>query len=353
VAKLRLRDCNEHPRQLRASRRSSTPHELDRHLHSLWARLPIRALRRIATGLLLAVAGYGLIAARKPIFSAMSDLSRANLAFLGIALAAEVASVACYVAMFVVLLRRSPVAVPTRTIVSLTVIGIAMLNSLPGGQGIATIYWYQQLTRRQVQRSVVALALLVTTVIEIATLPVIASAGLIFGGSGYGADVRIPLFTVSALIITVTVVFRRHLLPVALWMLRKLKVDTRDVPATGQHVLALFALGLLNWLFDAGALLAALAALGVSLPLRDVIISYSLGQLVSTIPILPGGGGSVEATMVAGLVVAGGATAIVVAAVIVYRIIGAWGFVPIGWFLWLIAPKSRAEPQPALPLVAS
>jgi uncharacterized protein (TIRG00374 family) len=84
-----------------------------------------------------------------------------------------------------------------------------------------------------------------------------------------------------------------------------------------------------------------LAALGQTLPLRGVVVAYVLGQLVSAIPILPGGGGSVEATTAAGLVVAGGATTTAVAAVLLYRVIGAWGLVPLGWALWLTIPGAK------------
>jgi uncharacterized membrane protein YbhN (UPF0104 family) len=67
---------------------------------------------------------------------------------------------------------------------------------------------------------------------------------------------------------------------------------------------------------------------------------------VSAIPILPGGG-IVEATNAAGLVVAGGATNAVVTAVLLYRVIGARGLVPLGRALWLTipnAPHGQLEP---------
>jgi len=48
-----------------------------------------------------------------------------------------------------------------------------------------------------------------------------------------------------------------------------------------------------------------------------VVVAYPLGQLVSAIPILPGGD-TIEATMSAGLVLAGGTGAAVIAAVLLY-----------------------------------
>jgi putative heme transporter len=112
--------------------------------------------------------------------------------------------------------------------------------------------------------------------------------------------------------------------------------------------LALLVLGFLNWLFDAAVLFAALAAMGQTISVRGVIVAYTLGQLVSAIPILPGGGGTIEATMSAGLILAGGTSAAVIAAVLLYRIVSAWALVPLGWGLWRTMPNAHgAQLEPA------
>jgi uncharacterized membrane protein YbhN (UPF0104 family) len=343
VVKLRLRDCSEHPRQLRTSRAHAGLYELDRRLHSVWSQLPLRQLRIAGTFVLLCTAAYVLIAKHAALRAALAEVEHARTDYLLLAILSEIGSIACYVGIFQLLLSRSAVAVPARTIVSLTLIGIAMLNSLPGGQAVSTVYWYQQLTRRHVGRSTVAAALLASTLIGIATLPLLAAGGLALGGRGYGEGLKAPVLVIAGTTLAGSFIFRRHLLPGALRVLRRLGVESSDAPTGAKHLLALLVLGTLNWLLDAGALFAALAALGISLPIPDVLVAYSLGQLVSAIPVLPGGGGSVEATIVAGLVVGGGRTTPIVAAVLLYRIIGAWGFVPIGWFLWLVAPHTRVR----------
>ncbi len=343
VVKLRLRDCGEHPRHLRTSQAQAGLHQLDRRLHSVWSRLPLRQLRIAGTLALLCTAAYLVIAKQAALQTALAEVEHARAGYLLLAILSEIGSIACYVAIFELLLSRSAVAVPPQTILSLTLIGIAMLNSLPGGQAVSTVYWYQQLTRRHVSRSMVAGALLASTLIGIATLPLLAAGGFALGSHGYAESLKTPLLVVAGTIVVGSVIFRRHLFPGALWVLRRLGVDTSDAPPKAEHLLALFVLGTLNWLFDAGALFAALAALGVSLPIPDVLVAYSLGQLVSAIPILPGGGGSVEATIAAGLVVGGGGTTPIIAAVFLYRVIAAWGLVPIGWLLWLVAPHTRVS----------
>jgi uncharacterized membrane protein YbhN (UPF0104 family) len=242
-----------------------------------------------------------------------------------------------------VLLQLGAVTVPFRALFSLTVIGIAMLNSVPGGQAISTIYWYEQLRRYAVQRSVAVFALLASSLLGIVTLVLLAAGGLAAGSHGFGAQARFPVLAVAAAILIAAIFGRRQFVPAALWAVRRL--GGRDVPpaqpVAANHLVSLLVLGFLNWLFDAAVLFASLAAMGQTLPVRGVVIAYSLGQLVSAIPILPGGGGTIEATMSAGLVLAGGTGAAVIAAVLLYRIVSAWALVPLGWGLWRTMPNAH------------
>jgi uncharacterized membrane protein YbhN (UPF0104 family) len=342
----KLRDCSENIRELRASQRTLRGvHRFDRLLHGFWSRLPLRLFRMLATAALVAAGIYLVLTRRGPIEHSLADFGRARPGYVLLAVAAELASLVCYAALVGLLLRRGTAVVPFRALFSLTVIGIAMLNSVPGGQALSTIYWYQQLRRYSVQRSVAAFALLVSTVVGIVTLVLLAASGLAVGGHGFGASARTPVLAAAAGIVIVAVVARRQLVPAALALVRRLSgPDSAPAGRTGaDHLLGILTLGLLNWLFDVAVLFATLAALGESLPFRTVVVAYALGQLVSAIPILPGGGGTVEATIAAGLIVAGGATTAVVAAVVLYRIISAWGLVPLGWALWLTMPNAHHE----------
>jgi uncharacterized membrane protein YbhN (UPF0104 family) len=158
------------------------------------------------------------------------------------------------------------------------------------------------------------------------------------------------VLAVAAAIVIAAVLGRRRFAPAALWAVRHLSgPDTPpEEPVAANHLVLLLVLGFLNWLFDAAVLFAALAAVGQTISVRGVVVAYTLGQLVSAIPILPGGGGTIEATMSAGLVLAGGTGAAVIAAVLLYRIVSAWALVPLGWGLWRTMPNAhRAQLEPA------
>jgi uncharacterized membrane protein YbhN (UPF0104 family) len=342
----RWRDCPANVRELRAQ---CGLHGFDRAVHALWGKLPLRELRIATTAAVLGVGAYFVAVRRDSIAHAFSTLGRAQPGWIAAAVVAELASLACYVALVRMLLQLGTVAVPVRALFSLTVIGIAMINSVPGGQAISTVYWYEQLRRYSVRRPVAAFVLVVSTLVGIATLVLLAACGLAAGSSGFASQARLPVLAVAASIVVAAVLGRRRFGAAALWAVRRLGGSgaAPEQAVAANHLLVLLALGFLNWLFDACVLFAALAAIGESIPVRGVIVAYSLGQLVSAIPILPGGGGTIEATMSAGLVLAGGTSAAVVAAVLLYRIVSAWGLVPVGWGLWRTMPNShRASLEP-------
>jgi putative heme transporter len=325
-------------------------YQLGRPLHESWERLPLRELRIVGTVAVLGVGVYLLVVRRGSIEHAFSRLGSAQPGWIAVAVAAELVSLVCYAAVVRVLLQLGAVTVPFRALFSLTVIGIAMINSIPGGVAISTIYWYEQLRRYTVQRSVAAFALLVASLVGIATLVLLAACGLAVGSHGFGAQARFPVLAVAAAILIAAVLGRGQFAPAALWAVRHLggRDAPPEQPVAANHLVSLLVLGFLNWLFDAAVLFAALEAVGQTIPVRGVVVAYTLGQLVTVIPILPGGGGTVEATMSAGLVLAGGAGAAVIAAVLLYRIVSAWALVPLGWGLWRTMPNANlAQLEPA------
>ena len=292
----------------------------------------MRELRIVGTVAVLGVGVYLIVVRRGSIEDSLSRVGSAQPGWIAVAVAAELVSLVCYAALVRVLLQLGAVTVPFRALFSLTVIGIAMINSVPGGQAISTIYWYEQLRRYAVQRSVAVFALLASTLLGIVTLVLLAACGLAVGSHGFAAQARLPVLAAAAAILIAAVLGRRKFVPAALWAVRHLggRDAPPEQPVAANHLVSLLVLGFLNWLFDGAVLFAALAAMGQTIPVRGVVVAYSLGQLVSAIPILPGGGGTIEATMSAGLVLAGG-TGAVIAAVLLYRIVSAWALVPLGW----------------------
>ena len=77
---------------------------------------------------------------------------------------------------------------------------------------------------------------------------------------------------------------------------------------------------------------------------------YGAGQLAANLPITPGGLGVVEGSLMIALVAYGGGQVSTVAAVLLYRIVSFWGFLPVGWLAWggLTWRNRRADQLAAL-----
>ncbi len=86
------------------------------------------------------------------------------------------------------------------------------------------------------------------------------------------------------------------------------------------------------------------------MPWRGLLLAYGAGQLAANLPITPGGLGVVEGSLVIALVAFGGGQVSTVAAVLLYRIVSFWGYLPVGWLVWagLTWHNRRADKLAAL-----
>jgi uncharacterized membrane protein YbhN (UPF0104 family) len=319
--------------------------------HDVWERLPLRALRITATSALIGVATYGLVGHRGAILHTLRQLQHVRPEWLLLAIAAEVASLTAYALIMHRVLRLGDAHVPVRSLLGMTVVGIAMTSSLPGGGAVSTVYWYQRLRRYGASRPLAAIAMLAAMIIGVVTLIYLTVLGVaIGGGHGFRAAARTPVLIGVGLFLVVRIYCHKQVAAGFRWLARRIAgpdepIVERRVPA--REFALLMSLGYVNWLFDCVALLTALIAVGASVPWQGVLVAYTLGQLAASIPLLPGGGGTVEASLALGLVAYGGTKGGIVAGVILFRLVSAWGLVPLGWALWALSPRRGSSVEVA------
>jgi uncharacterized protein (TIRG00374 family) len=99
-----------------------------------------------------------------------------------------------------------------------------------------------------------------------------------------------------------------------------------------------------NWLLDAAALWACIAAFGHHTKVVGLLVSYSLAQVLAAIPITPGGLGVVEATLSATLVGFGVPNGIAVLGVITWRLFEFWLPIPFGGLAYLSLNVGARQP---------
>ena len=98
--------------------------------------------------------------------------------------------------------------------------------------------------------------------------------------------------------------------------------------------LGAFALAAANWVYDAACLVAAVLALGGTIPWPGVLVAYGVAQVGASLPVSPGGLGVVEGSLTYALILYGMPIKVAVASVLLYRVISFWALVPIGWGAW-------------------
>ena len=91
-----------------------------------------------------------------------------------------------------------------------------------------------------------------------------------------------------------------------------------------------------RWLLDFLCLLAALLAVGSHPPLALTLLAYVAAQLLSQIPITPGGLGVVEAGLTGTLALAGVGVADAAVATLAYRLASYWLPLPLGLAAWIV-----------------
>jgi len=305
--------------------------KLRQRLDSVSERVPRSAFR------ILFVLGWttltaGVLLHSRSLLSPLGQLRRPDPGWLMLAVVAEAASLIAYALIVRRLLGLGNVAARLGSLLRATVGGIAMSASLPGGQAASTAYWYRQLRKEGADGGLAALAMVGSMLAGVLSLVGLLIAGVVIaGGSGPLAVARVPILAAAGALLVLWVALRSHLSNAGAWLRRRLAPQAPDHLSLGKRcVVPIALLAYSNWLLDCVCLYAALAAVHASVPLRSVLVTYVLAQLIASLPLLPGGGGTVEISLALGFAAFGDTSGSVVAGVLLFRLISCWGLVPLG-----------------------
>jgi putative heme transporter len=313
------------------------------------------AIRLIVGLALAALALWALNGRRSELVDASGELAHLVVPWVLLAIASEVASFVCFAQLQRLLLRAGGVRTGLSFMTLLTFAAGAIADSLPAGPAFASVYAFGAYRRRGANDTLAAWTLLATFACAAAGLGLLATAGVILA-TRESASYDLIGVIIGVFVLTIAVdaiVFqRRWLEQVAIWMLDALRRITgrprrtsavvvqewlhrlEDVDLSRRDLVAVLAAALGNWAFDCGCLACGFLATGGSVPWRGLLLAYGAGQLAANLPITPGGLGVVEGSLTVALVAFGGAEVSTVAAVLVYRIVSFWGFLPVGWLSW-------------------
>lgn len=338
------------------------------------ASLPTRGRRwrvlRWAVAVLLAA---GLVVAavefRSTVGTTLHDLRAPAPGWLAGAIVLQLASMGLYARMQRRLLRGAGTTVPLRRAMGLAYAAHSMSMTLPGGPLISTVYNYRRMRTFGANSVVAAWAT--------AASGILSGIGLVLLILGVGAVAAVDdtddVVTTGVLVGVVVLAFlgaallRRYpgwraaagrpfrslgrRLPdrqraqarrAAAWLgqLLEVRIPHRDlVVATGHSV------G--NWVTDAACLGFCCLALGVTVPPLPLAATYLAGMTASSLPLIPGGLGTVDTTLTVGLVASGVLASPALAVVVLYRLISFALIGAIGWVVWIAGRIGAARHREA------
>jgi uncharacterized protein (TIRG00374 family) len=126
----------------------------------------------------------------------------------------------------------------------------------------------------------------------------------------------------------------------------------REIPLPTRSAVLVVAIAAFVWLGDFGCLLASLAAVRARIPWSGVLLAFGIAQIVGSLPVVPGGLGVVEGSLAVILAAYGMGRVQALSAVLVFRGVGYWLAIVVGWItvgmIARLARRSRRAGSPAL-----
>jgi putative heme transporter len=328
---------------------------------------------------LWAVSGH-----RGELAGASAELSHLDPAWLALAIVVEVLSLVAFAKMDQRLLRCGGVRAGTGRLTAISFAAGAIASSLPAGPVVSSAFGFRQFRRLGASEGLAAWTLVATFVFSALGLALLATVGIVVAErQGSALDlVGVTVGILGTALIGAAIVYQRRALfrllgrafvishritgfprrpgeDVAL----SIAASLNEVTFRLRDLLDVLAWSVASWVLDCSCLVFAYLAVGAEIPWRGLLLAYGAGQLAANLPITPGGLGVVEGSLVIALVAYGGGQVSTVAAVLLYRIVSFWAFLPVGWLVWagLTWSNRRADqiaalaagdsPSPQLPIL--
>jgi len=311
--------------------------------------------RFLSRGITLLLLVFVVIYFVVPTFASARDrlyvLGRVNPWLLLLAIGLEVASQVAYAELTMCLLPRG--SLPLSKVLRINLSALAVSHVLPGGTAGGTPVGYRLMTTNGIRGADVGVA---------AATQGIGSAVVLNGLLWVALIISIPFKGFSTTYVSVAIfgaLLMALFAALFLGFTRGEERTTRIFRALARHVpwvtedqvegvirrigqrlrmlaedrrLLLVALvwALLNWILDAGALWACVAAFGSLVNPIYLVVAYGVGNVLAAIPITPGGLGLVETAVVALLKGLGVAYNPALFGVLAWRLVNFWLPIPVG-----------------------
>jgi hypothetical protein len=302
---------------------------------------------------------------------AIAGVGHAKLGLIAAAIGCERVSMFAFARMQRRLIRDGDQRLTLASMVHVIFASNALSVSVPmAGPGLGAAFTYRELGRHQVSRAAAAFALVASGALSTVSLMVIMAGGAL--ASGYTVAGALGLLGAAVVVagIAGTVLGLRG--PACRRLLERMAVSgvrvaqrLRHEPGAppeavvaearlqlaGLHLrqsdwAVAAALAFLKWLGDAACLALSTRAVGLDIPVRDLLLVWSAGLVAASLGLTPGGVGIIEVALVATMVGIGVPAAGAAVAVLIYRLISLWLILLVGWIFYVFIRSRRSRRAP-------
>jgi uncharacterized membrane protein YbhN (UPF0104 family) len=303
------------------------------------ATTPRRAALSLALAALAAAGLYLLLPRIAGLDDTWNRLREGNIAWLALALVAELGSYLGYLLLFEAVLAPPPARIDRRRALEITLAGVAATRLLAtgGAGGIALTAWALRrsgLETRTIGRRMTTFMVLLYAVFMIGMLAVGVGLqlGLLPGPAPWGLTVVPAAFAGAVILLALALTLIPHDLHAARrgrvmrWVATASATvgdGVRGALRAVRHPQPRLLGAVAWWAMDIATLWACLRAFGGLVPLAPLVMAYFVGQLGNLLP-LPGGIGGVDGALIGALVGFGTPTGLAIAGVLAYRAFAFW-----------------------------
>jgi uncharacterized protein (TIRG00374 family) len=293
------------------------------------------------------------------LFGERGDLMAARHEFHHLAIgwiAASVLAEGTSLAMFGYLQHRvlglagTRVALPGLVVLSLA--NEAIANTVPGGPALSCFYRYRYYRQRGASEassgwtvftvliaqaiSMSLFLLLGTGVAMLASASIrsvgVAAVGLVIVLGGGAVLVRRDLvLRLAGALVRFSQRVTGHPRPAAGARVEAALARMREIPLSARSTVSVVGIAVVVWACDFLCLICSFGAVHAAVPWDGVLLAYGAAQVVSALPIVPGGLGIVEGSLAVILAAYGIARVPAISAALAYRLVSFWLSVAVGW----------------------
>lgn len=290
-------------------------------------------------------------------WTAAHDLHRIEPNLLAVGLALQAFSLYAYSLLTKAALGEHGDDIPVARLFRIQLSTKALGNIMPGGSAASTALGYRLLTISRVSGPDAAFALATAGIGSAVVLNVILWVGLIVSVPAGGMS---PVYGTAALVGIILMMFAGFLVfglvegqgraeRVVRSVARRLRFDEQHAAEVLAHLggrienlgqdramlVRVVGWATANWLIDACSLWVFIRAFGGHVGVVQLIVAFGLANVLSVVPITPGGLGIVEGVYIPTLTGFGLPGSVAAVSVLTYRIAQYWLPILVGWLSYL------------------